>query len=1353
MFNDFSLGSTQHGQHDPSAADAVPKKERKTKDKDGSGEGKGASKEGGKEKAKMTSKDRVRQALNTKADTTTIIIGRNYVTEADAYLPYGTKKAPARVTPKYPDLAAKNTTVRNPSMGIQPGLKAAEQPGAPQSVESMIAQGLHLDKPVQPFYELSPAEQSKIRFNLTVNRILMSCGIAFAAGCCGGVWYYLKVRGGDDDDEDPFEPYADLIEESSTEAVATTTTTTTTDSAAFLCIGEYCFSSVACQQFDGKILTRIAANLSETYAPLITTVDSFTDCLNQTFAGTPFAATDPLCANPGFACNAIQLIPANLLPFLMGLSAKAGDISCGCQLCQWPMNYITSADGVGFCSEQNARAYVEGDPCGSVCGLSWPVTVASNATALVANSTTTSTTSTSTTTIDSTICIGPAYRPTDHQCPMCTPYHSRIVASMANMLLSTSAALVQCVRRTYEGQQALSFLSQGRRCSDQRLCFAFEVMLFEFAREDPAYNLANNQICGCELCKWPRDWLSYGNGRNCLNAANIVAGKWCGGYCNQTWPVLGAGVSTDGWTGLTTTPAPDLDINGTNGTNVTSTSLRLLDEAGHANSRWLETTYLDNVRMLEEEMYGSFSPYGSNQHGGHLGSNWRSQKFAAPCTADMYTNPLAVLSALEEPPVLSGMQDVERTSRLGSTSAVDPETGSASMAASSHGESASQSAGSASATIETGRALGARDGDASSAFRGDGSAQATTLLHRSDEHGQDSLPEGRRRSKHLTKERMTGSSKASSSTSSGSSFGWLTSALSNRFSKLQTGLLGNATTLSFLALPWSLLPSSRTDHDRGTTAQGELGGNEQWGGSRSSSNPHDNSFSGRGKARDVDTPGLAAATTESLTTTSGSMWASLIAADMKTKKSSSAIAPTSQIVKEISGSALSSSVPGASTYSAQDSTSQHSSHSTADVCSAYQPVPPTGFVLDSTSGLFAASLEDGRAGESEAMCHLVAHDLHSWGRPRSSSLDIEKNGGNLEAEVEGTSSTSISSSTAASSTSAKSGTAESSNHLVQPVFTRRVRVERIVDPKEALAAASSSDRIGHAHRTSRDETQSARDQDRTQLSSSPLTSASSIPASGNRAADTTSTSTMSIAGTTTSNAGVDILVDEDRQEELLVDVSNGRWSRSPFSPVPLFGKPPQDRLFQYLFRPRASRKPKQADTGKSITKSLSRTAKASLENGGTSSATTTSTSHQEARERGSTLTNSEESEPAATSSATKRKSDASSSENLTAGLSEVGIEDHDVLAAMDGLWNRGDPRAVFSLHLLVKRVRDIRRRTLLESVGTAEKTTEASNTAAFRFEKPAAKTAEQPVFSEKASSLAVKFKERVSGDASSNAGR
>mmetsp|Transcript_27934 Transcript_27934/g.70646 ORF Transcript_27934/g.70646 Transcript_27934/m.70646 type:complete len:282 (+) Transcript_27934:392-1237(+) len=208
MFNDFGPGETQHGAHDNAAQEGVPKKtrmgasDRREPASNAAPDPAGNGEKGKKKKdAKMSSKERVRQALNTRADSTTIIIGRSYVTEADAFLPYGTKKTASRITPKYPDMAAKQVKKLDPKLGIQPGLKAGEQPGAPQSVESLIAQGLHMSRPVQPFYELSPAEQSKIRFNLTVRRIFMCIGVSFAAGCCGGVWYYLKFK--EESEEEP----------------------------------------------------------------------------------------------------------------------------------------------------------------------------------------------------------------------------------------------------------------------------------------------------------------------------------------------------------------------------------------------------------------------------------------------------------------------------------------------------------------------------------------------------------------------------------------------------------------------------------------------------------------------------------------------------------------------------------------------------------------------------------------------------------------------------------------------------------------------------------------------------------------------------------------------------------------------------------------------------------------------------------------------------------------------------------------------------------------------------------------------------------------------------------------------
>eukprot|EP00392_Amoebophrya_sp_AT5.2_P001078 g1080.t1 len=581
MFNDFGPGETQHGAHDNAAQEGVPKKtrmgasDRREPASNAAPDPAGNGEKGKKKKdAKMSSKERVRQALNTRADSTTIIIGRSYVTEADAFLPYGTKKTASRITPKYPDMAAKQVKKLDPKLGIQPGLKAGEQPGAPQSVESLIAQGLHMSRPVQPFYELSPAEQSKIRFNLTVRRIFMCIGVSFAAGCCGGVWYYLKFKGAGDEDEDPFEPYEDLIEDQTTEGISTSTTTTTTLTPPAVCIGRYCLSTAACENFDTRIFTRIAANLSQTYAPLTTTVETITDCLNQTVFGTPQLAADTLCQNPGFGCNGIQLIPANLIPFLMGLNAKAADISCGCSLCNWPRDYISSDLGVTNCGESNARAYINGDPCGTVCGLTWPETVAMNETeAAETTTTTTSTTSTTTTTVDPTICIGPTYRPNDHFCPECTDYHSRIVATQANFLQTTSKLLVDCVKRTYQGIPQIASLGNGRTCSQQRLCFAFEVMIFEFAKTDPMLSLDSNIKCGCELCKWPRDWLSYGTGRGCLNAANIVGGKWCGERCNGTFPVGYTG-DTSTWVGLA------MDSVSTGNDSNSSNATRLLQSVG-----------------------------------------------------------------------------------------------------------------------------------------------------------------------------------------------------------------------------------------------------------------------------------------------------------------------------------------------------------------------------------------------------------------------------------------------------------------------------------------------------------------------------------------------------------------------------------------------------------------------------------------------------------------------------------------------------------------------------------------------------------------------------------------------------
>ncbi|CAD7926357.1 unnamed protein product [Amoebophrya sp. A120] len=593
MFNDFSPGETQHGRHDGAALEDAPR--RGSKQKMGASENVtgrqdapadpavAGGKKKGKDPSKMSSKERVRQALNTKADSTTIIIGRNYITEADAVLPYGTKKVQSRVTPKYPQLGAKEKTILDPAKGVQPGLKAADQPGAPTSVENLIAQGRHMDKPVQPFYELAPAEQSKIRLNTTIYRIFMCIGVSFAAGCCGGVWYYLKFKGAGDEEEDPFEPYEDLIEEQEDEVVATTTTTTTTLFAPTICVGKYCFSSLSCEQFDTNILQQVSDHLTQSYYPLVTTINSMTDCVNATIYGVPDQAEAAVCGNPAFGCNAIQLIPAKLFPFLMGQAAKARDIPCGCELCKWPLSYITSEQGVQFCGESNARAYVEGDPCGSVCGLTWPEMTTGNITDTSTTTTTTTSTTSTTTTIDTTICIGPDYRPNDNHCPECTTYHSRIVGAMANSLQATSSDLVNCVKRTYEGLPQLATLGFGRSCSSQRLCFAFEVMVFEFAKSaDPLRGMVSNEKCACELCKWPRDWLSYGPGRNCLNAQNIVEGKWCGPYCNGTYPITYTG-DTSTWTGLTPVevssynPATD-GANGTNGTNGTNSTLRVLSE-------------------------------------------------------------------------------------------------------------------------------------------------------------------------------------------------------------------------------------------------------------------------------------------------------------------------------------------------------------------------------------------------------------------------------------------------------------------------------------------------------------------------------------------------------------------------------------------------------------------------------------------------------------------------------------------------------------------------------------------------------------------------------------------------------
>jgi len=365
-----------------------------------------------------------------------------------------------------------------------------------------------------------------------------------------------------------------LIEDQTTEGISTSTTTTTTLTPPAVCIGRYCLSTAACENFDTRIFTRIAANLSQTYAPLTTTVETITDCLNQTVFGTPQLAADTLCQNPGFGCNGIQLIPANLIPFLMGLNAKAADISCGCSLCNWPRDYISSDLGVTNCGESNARAYINGDPCGTVCGLTWPETVAMNETeAAETTTTTTSTTSTTTTTVDPTICIGPTYRPNDHFCPECTDYHSRIVATQANFLQTTSKLLVDCVKRTYQGIPQIASLGNGRTCSQQRLCFAFEVMIFEFAKTDPMLSLDSNIKCGCELCKWPRDWLSYGTGRGCLNAANIVGGKWCGERCNGTFPVGYTG-DTSTWVGLA------MDSVSTGNDSNSSNATRLLQSVG-----------------------------------------------------------------------------------------------------------------------------------------------------------------------------------------------------------------------------------------------------------------------------------------------------------------------------------------------------------------------------------------------------------------------------------------------------------------------------------------------------------------------------------------------------------------------------------------------------------------------------------------------------------------------------------------------------------------------------------------------------------------------------------------------------
>lgn len=79
--------------------------------------------------------------------------------------------------------------------------------------------------------------------------------------------------------------------------------------------------TAACENFDTRIFTRIAANLSQTYAPLTTTVDTITDCLNQTVFGTPQLGTYSseytyTVANPSMQMHLRVVIEKQKYPFL-----------------------------------------------------------------------------------------------------------------------------------------------------------------------------------------------------------------------------------------------------------------------------------------------------------------------------------------------------------------------------------------------------------------------------------------------------------------------------------------------------------------------------------------------------------------------------------------------------------------------------------------------------------------------------------------------------------------------------------------------------------------------------------------------------------------------------------------------------------------------------------------------------------------------------------------------------------------------------------------------------------------------------------------------------------------------------
>lgn len=105
--------------------------------------------------------------------------------------------------------------------------------------------------------------------------------------------------------------------------------------------------------------------------------------------------------------------------------------------------------------------------------------------------------------------------------------------------------------------------------------------------------------CACELCKWPRDWLSQGPGRDaCINAKTIVEGNLCGPLCNQTFPLeprnetaLGAWMGT--WTSTTTVT---LDPNAT---NVSNDSLEEAEGVENATNGSNGTNETGTRRLLE----------------------------------------------------------------------------------------------------------------------------------------------------------------------------------------------------------------------------------------------------------------------------------------------------------------------------------------------------------------------------------------------------------------------------------------------------------------------------------------------------------------------------------------------------------------------------------------------------------------------------------------------------------------------------------------------------------------------------------------------------------------------------------